>query len=184
MNQSTSKIDSSSLRKFNRLLEKVRPLVDDLADALGTFLIVCLMVIVWIFIDLYLIRQYALAISLSLTISMILPWLILVRIWFALENLKQIPEQLSELAEDISENTSTSFSAVKSGKKGLFNVLKQARTLFQIRTLLNTGSEFVEQYFSIGPLVNPFYLLFAVISLITLFFVLVTGVVLALALLF
>lgn len=184
MNPSPLKHDASSLQKFKILLQKILPLVDDVADALGSFLIVCLIAIAWIFINLYLLRQFSLVISLSLTACTLLPWLIVVRIWFALENLKQIPEQLSELAGDVSENTSASFRAVKSAKKGLFNVLRQARTLFQIRTLLSSGSELMEQYFSIGPLVNPFYLILAVVSLITLFFILIAGVILAFVSLF
>ncbi len=90
-----------------------------------------------------------------------------------------MPDTINDLVEDVSDETSETIQAVKSGKKGVFNVIGQTRKLFQIRTLLKSGSDIFEQYFSIGPLINPFYLLFAVLSLICLSILLIAGSILA-----
>ncbi|HFD13131.1 MAG TPA: hypothetical protein ENJ32_11790 [Crenotrichaceae bacterium] len=179
MNQSISQSDPSTLAKLKDIIHKILPLVDDVADALGVFLLVSLLMTGWIFTYLLYFQHISFAISLSIAGCALLPWLILLRIWFALENLKQVPENLSELVDDVSDSTSQSVRAIKSGKKGFINVVGQARKLFQIRSLLKSGREVIEQYFSIGPLINPFYLLFAVISLISLFVVIITGSLLA-----
>ncbi|MEE9412190.1 MAG: hypothetical protein V3V22_03965 [Methylococcales bacterium] len=178
MTEPSPQIDPSSLNQIQHLIQKILPLVDDVADALGLFLLLSLIVISWIFVYLFWLNNYSIMLSLSISACALIPCLILTRIWFALENLKDIPNIVGELSGDVSESANESWQAVKSGKKGTFNIIGQARKLFQIRSLLSSGKEVFTQYFSIGPLINPFYIIFGVISLISLFFMLIVGIVL------
>ncbi len=175
MTKPDAQANPSSLNKIQHIIRKILPLVDDVADALGLFLLLSLLTIGWIFSYLFYLQHFSLALSLSIAGCALLPCLILARIWFALENLKDIPDIIEEFGEDVSESATESLQAVKSGKKGAFNIIGQARKLFQIRSLLSSGNEIFSQYFSIGPLINPFYLFFGVLSLISLFFMLIAG---------
>lgn len=175
MSEPNTQAAPSSLKKIHHIIQKILPLVDDVADALGLFLLLSLIVIGWIFAYLFYLNDYSLTLALSISGCALIPCLILARIWFALENLKDIPNIVGELSEDVSESATESWQAVKSGKKNTLNIIGQARKLFQIRTLLRSGNEIFSQYFSIGPLINPFYLFFGVISLISLFFLLIVG---------
>ncbi|MCH9696583.1 MAG: hypothetical protein K0U68_00605 [Gammaproteobacteria bacterium] len=175
MNQSTDNPKTASRSQLNSLLTRVLPIVDELADRLGVLLLASLVIIMWIFVYLHYLQNFSLVISASLVAICALPWLILLRIWFALENVKQLPENMKELADDVSESAGESFQTLKSGKRGFLNIIGQTRKLFQLRTLLNSGSELVGDYFSIGPLINPIYLILAVLSLICLFLLMMTG---------
>jgi hypothetical protein len=179
MSEQHTQTDPSSLKKIHQIIQKILPLVDDVADALGLFLLLSLIIIGWIFAYLFYLNDYSLILALSISGCALIPCLILARIWFALENLKDIPNIVGELGDDVSESASESWQAVKSGKKGAFNIVGQARKLFQIRSLLSSGQEIFAQYLSIGPLINPFYLFFGVISLISLLLMLIAGSVLA-----
>ncbi len=179
MNNLTSQPDPSSLIKVKQLIHRITPLVDDVTDALGIFLLISLIAISWIFAYMHFFQQLPLSFALTVSGLILLPCLILIRMWYALVNIKHLPDNIKELAEDASESATESINTLKSGKRGFLNIFGQARKLFEIRSLLSSGSEIFETYFSIGPLVNPVYLIFSVISLFSLFFVLVLGIILA-----
>ena len=80
----------------------------------------------------------------------------------------------------VTEDVSQSWHAVNTGKKSALNFFGQVRKLFEIRSLLDSASDVMKEYFNIIPLINPFYLLFAVLSFASLFFIFVTGLILAL----
>ncbi|BCG63051.1 MAG: hypothetical protein methR_P0740 [Methyloprofundus sp.] len=169
-----------SYSKLTGSFQKILPLVDDLADALGVILIVALALSLWIFIYCFQLQQLSLIISLMLSGLTLLPSLVLSRIWYALESLKDIPKVAEEIIDDVTDETAQSWHATKSGKKGALNFFRQVKKLFEIRTLLNSADDIMGQYFSIGPLVNPFYLFLSALSFLGLFFLVVTSVILAL----
>lgn len=168
-------LDESALDKLKQLFQRLLPLVDDLADALGILLLISLAVVIWIFSYLFYLQQFSLAIALTVSGFSLLPILMLSRFWFSLENLKDIPTIAEELIEDVTEDVAQSWHAIKSGKKGALNFFGQAKKLFEIRSILNSADDIVGQYFSIGPLVNPFYLFLGILSLIALFFLFIAG---------
>lgn len=168
-------LDLNNLKQsFQRLL----PLVDDLADALGVLLLISLLVIGWIFFYLFQLQHFSLAISLCIILLSSLPLLILSRFWFALESLKDIPKIAEQMIDDVTDDVAQSWHADKSGKKGALNLFGQAKKLFEIRSILNSADDIIGQYFSVGPLINPFYLFLGVLSFISLFFIFLTGLIL------
>ena len=170
--------NESSYEKLKDEFQKILPLVDDLADGLGILLLFSTAISIWVFIYCFQVHHFSLILSLALSGLTLLPILILSRIWVALESLKDIPAVANELIEDVSEDAAQSWHAVTSGKKNALNFFGQARKLFEIRTLLNSADDIIKQYFSIGPLVNPFYLFLSAISFVGLFFLFVLGVIL------
>ncbi|MFW5443165.1 MAG: hypothetical protein ACKE51_02510 [Methylococcaceae bacterium] len=170
--------DASTLTKLRELFQKLLPLVDDLADGLGVLLLLSLVLTLWIFVYLFYLHHFSLLISLGFTAIVLLPILVLSRFWFALENLKDIPKIAEELIDDVTEDIAQSWHAVKSGKKGALNFVGQAKKLFEVRSILNSADDIFEHYFSVGPLVNPFYYFLGIISLIALFFLFIVGFIL------
>ena len=167
--------EASTLSKLKESFQRLLPLVDDLADGLGILLLISLAVTIWIFVYLFRLQHFSLTMSLGISGLSLLPILILARFWFALENLKNIPKIAEQIIDDVTEDTAKSWHAVKSGKKGALNFLGQAKKLFEIRSILNSTDDIIGQYFSIGPLVNPFYLFFGVLSLLGLFMLFLTA---------
>ncbi len=167
--------EASTIDKLKESFQRLLPLVDDLADGLGVLLLISLAITIWIFVYLFYLQHFSLTISLGGSGLALIPILILSRFWFALESLKDIPKIAEEMIDDVTEDAAQSWHAVKSGKKGALNFLGQAKKLFEIRSILNSADDIIGQYFSIGPLVNPFYLFFGVLSLLGLFVLFLTG---------
>ncbi len=170
--------DDSSLYLRNTF-EQLLPLVDDLADALGLLILISITIIAWIFVYLFHIQGIAIIWAAGLSFFALIPVLILCRFWYALESLQNIPEIAEELIDDVSEDVSQGWHAAKSGKKSALNIFGQIKKLFEIRTLINSAGEIMQDYFNISPLINPFYLFFSVLSFTSLFFIFVTGLILA-----
>lgn len=170
-------IEASTLNKLKQSFQRLLPLVDDLADALGVLLLISMVVVIWIFVYLFYLQHFSLFISVGVSSLSVLPVLILSRFWFSLENLKDIPKIAEEMIDDVTGDVAQSWHAAKSGKKGALNFFGQAKKLFEIRSILNSADDIIGQYFSIGPLVNPFYLFLGVLSFIGLFFVFIAGLI-------
>ena len=169
---------TAALNKLKHTFQRLLPLVDDLADGLGVLLVTSIAMMIWIFVYLFYLQHFSLAISLGASGLALLPILILSRFWYALENLKDIPVIAEELIEDVTEDVAQGWRSAKSGKKSALNFFGQAKKLFEIRSILNSADDIIGQYFSIGPLINPFFLFLGVLSLVGLFFVFVTGIIL------
>ncbi len=166
--------------KLKEAFQKILLLVDDLADGLRLVLLISVVLSLWIFIYCFQLHQVSLITSLMISGLTLLPSLILSRTWYALENLKDIPKVAEEIIDDVTDEVAQSWHHVKSSKKGALNFFGQAKKLFQIRTLLNSADDIIGQYFSVGPLVNPFYLFLSALSFLGLFFLFVMGVILGL----
>lgn len=166
--------------KLKSAFQKILPLVDDLADGLRIVLLISLALSLWVFIYCFQLHQVSLISSLVISGLTLLPSLILSRIWYALESLKDIPKVAEEIIEDVTDEAAQSWHSVKAGKKNALNFFGQAKKLFEIRTLLNSADDIIGQYFSIGPLVNPFYLFLSALSFLSLFFLFVVGMILGL----
>ena len=167
--------ETSSNSKLVDAFQKILPLVDDLADGLGVLLLISIAICLWIFIYCFQLQHFSLIVCLTISGLTMLPILILSRIWFALESLKDIPKVAEELIDDVSDDAAQSWHALKSGKKGALNFWGQAKKMFEIRSILNSADDIIGQYFSIGPLVNPFYLFLSALSFVGLFLVVMLG---------
>ncbi len=173
-------IQQRLLTMFQNLL----PLVDDVADKLGVLLIISFATLAWIFYSIHYLQDFSLKTASTGCIIAALPWILLLRFWFALSSLKDIPKVAEQLIDDVSEDAGQAWHAVKSGKKGALNIIGQAKKLLQIRSLLSNADDILEQYFNIGILINPISLIFAIFSLISLFVLFLLGALLAVLALF
>ncbi len=167
--------ETSTNSKLIDAFQKILPLVDDLADGLGVLLLISTAFCLWIFLYCFQLQYFSLIVCLTISGLALVPILILSRIWFALENLKDIPKVAEDLIDDVSDDAAQSWHAIKSGKKGALNFWGQAKKMFEIRSILNSADDIIGQYFSIGPLVNPFYLFLSALSFVGLFFIVMLG---------
>ena len=129
-------------------------------------------------------QSYALKTALIVTALTALPWMFLLRIWVALTSLKDIPKIAERLIGNATEDIVQTRHGDKSGKKGALNVIDQAKKLIEIRSLLSNADDILAQYFNIGILINPLSLILGILSLITLFLLLLIGGILTVVALF
>lgn len=164
-----------------RLLEifaRLLPLVDSVSDKVRFAALLGAGLDAWIFIWLYFLKQVSLTSSLIVTGMVLLPILILLRFWWALEELKDLPTIAGRMVDDAKGEIRETVQGIKEGNTPKLGFISSAKSLWSIGSMAAEARELVGSYISIGTLVNPFSLVLGVLSLLFVLLLVLVGVVL------
>nr|WP_087146996.1 ABC transporter ATP-binding protein [Crenothrix polyspora] len=159
--ETTSEKKQHLLALFTRLL----PLVDSVADKLRFVLIVGVLTLIWIGIWLGVIKHFSLLVSLSIVGLAAVPVLILLRFWWSLEELKDLPTIAGQMMGDAKDEIRESVQGIRADKVSKLSFLSATKGLWSVGFMLRETRELVGSYISISTLINPFMLVLGVISL-------------------
>ncbi|HHL19832.1 MAG TPA: hypothetical protein ENJ33_08860 [Thiothrix sp.] len=168
-------MDKDTLKKLEKLLAKLMPLVGSATKKLRFLILMGIAVILWLFIFMFVLQKMTLGWALGISVVLALPVLWLSRFYFALQDLNDLPEMINEIKTDLT----SSLQALTSTKKvTAVNAVSGAKDLWEIRSLLSNGREMLGDYVSIAVLANPLSLFLGVLSVISLFALVLLGIVL------
>ena len=168
-------MDKDTLKKLEKLLAKLMPLVGSATKKLRFLIFMGIAVILWLFIFMFVLQKMTLGWALGISVVLALPVLWLSRFYFALQDLNDLPEMINEIKTDLT----SSLQALTSTKKvTAVNAVSGAKDLWEIRSLLSNGREMLGDYVSIAVLANPLSLFLGVLSVISLFALVLLGIVL------
>jgi hypothetical protein len=163
------------LAVFGRLL----PLVDALADKLRLFLILGVLVTIWLVVWCHYLKHYSLSITATVGIAAFLPALILARFWWALDELKNLPDIAGQAVGDAKTELQESVQNIRAGKTPKLGFFSAGKSLWSVGVMASEARNLVGSYISITTLVNPFMLVLGVLSLVSVFLLFLVGIVLA-----
>jgi len=168
-------MDKNSLKKLEKLLAKLMPLVGSATKKLRFLMLMGIAVILWLFVFMFVLQEMTLGWALGISAVLALPVLWLSRFYFALQDLNDLPEMIDEIKADLT----SSLQALTNTKKATaVNAVSGAKDLWEIRSLLSNGREMLGDYVSIAVLANPFSLLLGVLSVLSLFALVLLGIIL------
>lgn len=144
------------------LMEKLIPIVDDLADKLRVLLLLLLALAGWFAFYLLQLNDWGWKSTLTVLVLVGIPLLILARIYWSLRDIQALPDVLDDVENDLK----ATWHGVTSGKRNALNVFKQVKNLYEVRGLLGSADDLIGNYVSFGVLVNPFFLILAALSLL------------------
>ena len=162
-------LDEPLLAIFNKLL----PLIDNVSDGVRLIALIGVFVTLWLFIWMFFILHWSLLLVLVMAGVVCIPSLILLRFWWALEDLKDLPTIAEALMEEVTTEVKSGWNDVRANKKKALSFIGQAKNLWEMKSLLGQLDEVFSQYLNIGLLINPFSLLLAILSLLSIFVLLV-----------
>lgn len=162
---------------------RIFPIVEDLSAGLSKLLLLVVLSAAGILSWLYFVKSLSFGWILAIGFVLLLPPFVLFRFWLALAALKSLPETVSE---GVGEFAGQSVAALrdKPKHKSSFNVLGQARRLWELKSLLGDAGELVRDGFNIGILINPLSLLLGVVALLFAGLVIIVAAVLLISLIF
>lgn len=178
----STKLQNSSdlIKTFERLI----PLVDSISDSMRGAVFIGLALTAWFFIWLFFLNSYSLGVASVVSGITLIPALILSRFWWALEELKDLPDIVTEMMVDAKEEAQETMQSLRSNKTKKIGFLGTIKSLFSIRSLLSEADEMLGSYVSISALINPFWLILGVFSLIAMIVLIFIAIVLAVLLVF
>ena len=170
-NMKTMKLDD----KLFDLLNKLVPLVDNVSDGVRAISLLGSVITAWLFIWMFFIQHFSLNIALVTCGIVFLPSLVLLRFWWALEGVKDLPNIAEEIVDDVTDDVKSTWKAVSDDKKKALSFFGQAKNLWEMKSLLGELDDVFSQYLNIGLLINPFSLLLAVLSLLAVLVLMLVG---------
>lgn len=152
--------------KLFNLFNKLVPLVDNVSDGVRAIAFLGTVVTVWLFIWMFFILDFSVITALIVCGILFVPSVVLLRFWWALEDIKGLPDIAEEMIDDVTDDVKSTWKEVRKDKKKALNFIGQAKNLWETKALLGQLDDVFSQYLNFGLLVNPFSLLFAVLSLL------------------
>lgn len=151
------------LNTFNRLI----PLVDGISDSIRFATLLGAALAIWIFIWMLLLKGFALKTALITATIMLLPALILSRFWWALEEVKNLPDIISEMMDDAKDEVQETVQNLRNDGVKKIGIFGSIKGLFSIRSILSEADDMLGSYISISALINPLWLILGVLALLT-----------------
>lgn len=175
----TTSLEPDKKQRLLSIFGRLLPLVDSLADKLRLMLVLGLLVTVWLVVWFFFLKHYSLAITAMAGIAALLPTLILARFWWALEELKNLPDIAGQMVGDAKNGLQESVQNIRAGKAPKLGFFSAGKSLWSVAAMATEARELVGSYISVATLVNPFMLVLGVLSLVSVFLLFLVGIVLA-----
>ena len=163
-----SEVDTKQARLLV-IFDHLLPLVDSVSDKVRFAALLGLGLDVWIFVWLFFLKGFSLSSALMVAGVVLLPLLILLRFWWALEEIKDLPNIAERMMTDAQGEIQETVQGIRAGQVQKLGFLRSAKSLWSIGSMASEARELVGSYISIGTLVNPLSL---VLGVVPLFFVL------------
>ncbi|CAG7856473.1 hypothetical protein MCAMS1_00970 [biofilm metagenome] len=168
--------------KKNRLLaifENLLPLIGGLTNKLRLLWILGLLISVWFVVWCFYLKHFSLGITVFAGFAALLPTLILLRFWWALEELKNLPDIAGEMAGDAKNELQESMQNIRrTGKIPKLSFFSAGKSLWSIGAMASEASELIGSYISVAILANPIMLVLGVLSFVGVFVLFAVGIVL------
>ena len=172
-------LETENKQKLLELFERLLPLLDKLTDKLKLTLVLGLLVVVWLVVWFLFLKHFSLAVSLLVGFAALMPTLILARFWWALEELKDLPNIAGQMLGDAKSEFQASVQNIRAGNPPKLGFLGIGKNLWSVGAMASEARELVGSYIGIATLVNPFMLVLGAISFTSIFLLFLVGIVLA-----
>ncbi|WP_020558169.1 hypothetical protein [Thiofilum flexile] len=169
----------SNVQQLISLFQKVLPLVYGIASKLRWALIIGVAMLAWIAVWLVGIKGFSLGVAAVVVGIGAIPLLIILRFWWSLEELKDLPSILNNMVGDAKAGLVDTVNEVKAGNIKKVGFLGSAKGLWSIGSMLSEAKGLLGSYVGIATLINPFSLIMGVLSIIAIGLVAIIGVILA-----
>lgn len=152
--------------KLFDLFDKLIPLVDNVSDGVRVIALLGVTITAWLFIWMFFVVNFSLTTALVISGIIFLPSLILLRYWWALETVKDLPDMAEEMVDDVTSEVKATWKEVRTDKKKALNFIGQAKNIWEMKSLLGQLDDVFSQYLNIGVLINPLSLMIAIFSIL------------------
>ncbi len=177
-NEQPAPISPEKKQKLVAIFEHLLPLVDALADKIRFVVILGVLVTAWLVVWFFYLKHFSIGITAAVGVAAFLPTLILARFWWALEELKNLPNIAGQMAGDAKNELQISVQNIRAGKIPKLSLFSAGKGLWSIGSMAAEARELVGSYISVATLVNPFMLILGIVSLVSVLVLTVTSIVL------
>jgi hypothetical protein len=173
----TTILEPEKKQRLLSLLERLLPLVDTLADKLRLLWILGVLVTGWFVVWCYYLKHYSLVASALVGLVAFFPTLILLRFWWAMEELKSLPDIAGQMVGDTKSGLQQSVQNIRAGKTPKLGFLSAGKSLWSVGAMASEALGLMGS--SVATLANPVMLILGVTSFVGVILLFFVGVMLA-----
>ncbi len=174
----TTALEADKKLRLLAIFEKLSPSLNSLADKLRLLVILGVLVASWLVVWCYFLKHSSIAVAVMVGIAAILPTLILARFWWALKELKCLPDIAGRITGDAKAGLQGSVQNIRAGKLPKLGLLSAGKGLWSVGAMATEACELMGSYIGIATLANPVMLVFGVLSVMNVFLLFLVGIVL------
>jgi hypothetical protein len=161
------------------VMGRLIPLVDGLTAKLRNVLVIGWLFLGWIAVWLGWIKGVSLITTLILTTVASLPLFLILRFWWVLSDLKQLPGTANKMLSDASGKVQANLQELRAAKTPRLGIISSIKGLWSVGALADEARDLLGSYLNFGILVNPLILVLGVLSLLFVLLLVLTGSMLA-----
>ncbi|WP_211211709.1 hypothetical protein [Lamprocystis purpurea] len=161
------------------VLGRLMPLIDSLTDKLRNVLLLGGVILGWIAVWMIFIQGWSPLIALMMLGVAALPLLLILRFWWALDDLQDLPATADRMLTDAGGQVQTTLQDLRAGKAPKLGAIASAKGLWSLGALAGEARELLGSYVNFGILLNPLALGLGVLSLLFVLLLAMVGIILA-----
>lgn len=162
-NQQNPSVENQA-QKISSITSRLLPIVDGLTAKIRLICILGLLVTLWLVVWVFWLKHYAWWLAAAAGTIALIPTLILARFWWALAELKNLPDIAGQMVGDAKSELQESVQNLRAGKVPKLGLLSAGKGLWSVGSMVGELRELAGSYLSIATLANPFMLVLGVIS--------------------
>ncbi len=149
-----------------RLFDRMLPIIDGVSDSVRFAALLGLALVIWIFTWMHYLNNFSLATALLTCCLSALPIVVLLYLWWSLEELKKLPENLAVMMQGATNEVREKVTSIRSGEPRKMGLVTAARSVLKIGSLVGEARELAGSYVRVGSLMSPVLLLLGFLSLL------------------
>ncbi len=172
----TPTTDPNRQQRLVEIFQRLLPIVNSLARKLLLTIVLGILIAVWLMVWCLYFKHYSITVAIIAGFTALLPTAIVARFWWAVEELKELPQITSQMIGDAKGELSASLNNLRNGtplKTGFFSV---GKNLWSVGSMVSELRELAGTYFTFSTLINPFMLILGAVSIGCIFLLFFIGI--------
>ncbi|MBK8816954.1 MAG: hypothetical protein IPN42_16230 [Methylococcaceae bacterium] len=161
MSESTqTNVGPERKQRLQEIFQQLLPLLDSLVRTIRLTVVLGLFVSIWLIVWCVFLKHFSVTVCLIVGFTALLPTAILSRFWWAVEELKNLPQIAGQMMGDAKDEIESSVQNLRDGKTPKLGILNMGKNLWSVGAMASEVRELVGSYISLTTLVNPVMLIF------------------------
>lgn len=181
MSKSTqTNVNPDRKQRLLEIFQQLLPLLDSLVRTIRLTVVLGLFVAIWLIGWCVFLKHFSVTVCVIVGFTTLLPTAILARFWWAVEELKNLPQIAGQMMGGVKTEIESSVQNLRGEKTPKLGFLNVGKNLWSVSAMASEVRELVGSYISFTTLVNPFMLILGVLSFVSVFLFFFVGIALAL----
>jgi hypothetical protein len=167
-------------QRLLEIFQQLLPLLDSLVRKIRSTVVLGVFVAIWFIVWSAYLKNFPITVCVIVGFTALLPTVILARFWWAVEELKNLPQIAGQMMGEAKAEIESSVQNLRDGKAPKLGILNAGKNLWSVGAMASEVQDLVGSYISFTTLINPLMLILGVLSFVSVYLFFFVGIALTL----